>query len=104
MPKFVVLMKLLWKFHQQRAKNCHTAINTKVCKKKLMGDVDFQVRFDCTIPAGADTCHFTLWRASDEERDQWDTYTRVLEEKALRHAINIPPDQSRKKHGQKIRR
>ena len=24
----------------------------------------FQIRFDCTIPAGAKTCHFTLWRGS----------------------------------------
>ena len=23
---------------------------------------DFDVRFDTTIPAGAPTCHFTMWR------------------------------------------
>jgi hypothetical protein len=47
------------------------------------GKFGFQVRFDSTIPSGAETCHFTLWKASDEERAQWDAYTRLLEAKAL---------------------
>jgi hypothetical protein len=45
---------------------------------------DFQVRFDYTIPAGAETCHFTMWQASDEEREQWELLTEKLERKALR--------------------
>ncbi len=44
---------------------------------------DFQVRFDSTIPAGAETCHFTIWRASDLEKSQWESYTELLERKAL---------------------
>jgi hypothetical protein len=51
----------------------------------------FQVRFDSTIPAGASTCHFTMWKASDEERSDWQAYTRALEEKALAHARTAPP-------------
>jgi hypothetical protein len=47
------------------------------------GRFGFQVRFDTTIPAGAPTCHFTLWRASDEEKSTWATYTSQLERKAL---------------------
>lgn len=43
----------------------------------------WQVRFDSTIPAGAPTCHFTLWKATDAERAQWDGYTQLLEAKAL---------------------
>jgi hypothetical protein len=43
----------------------------------------WQVRFDSTIPAGAPTCHFTLWRATDEEARAWDEYSRTLEAKAL---------------------
>jgi hypothetical protein len=43
----------------------------------------WQVRFTCTIPAGADTCRFEIWRASDEEKSQWERYTEELEEKAL---------------------
>jgi len=44
----------------------------------------FQVRFDYTIPAGAETCHFTMWQATDEEREQWELLTEKLERKALR--------------------
>ena len=50
---------------------------------EFAGSFGFQVRFDTTIPSGAPTCHFTLWRASDEEKRTWETYTRLLEEKAL---------------------
>ena len=43
----------------------------------------WQVRFDSTIPAGARTCHFTLWDVSDEQRRAWDGYSELLEAKAL---------------------
>ncbi len=43
----------------------------------------FEVRFDSTIPAGAKTCHFTMWKPNVEEKATWDGYTRLLEEKAL---------------------
>ena len=43
----------------------------------------FQVRFDTTIPSGSPTCHFTMWKASDEEKEEWGKYTALLEEKAL---------------------
>jgi hypothetical protein len=43
----------------------------------------WQVKFDSTIPAGAPTCHFTLWRATDEEARAWDAYSQTLEAKAL---------------------
>lgn len=43
----------------------------------------FQVRFDTTIPSGAPTCHFTMWKATDEEKAQWDEMTRLIEAKAL---------------------
>jgi hypothetical protein len=46
----------------------------------------FEVRFDTTIPSGATTCHFTMWRASDDEKAQWDGMTRLIEEKALARA------------------
>ncbi len=44
---------------------------------------EWQVRFTRTIPAGAETCHFELWRAPDEEKSQWEKYSRQLELKAL---------------------
>jgi hypothetical protein len=44
---------------------------------------NWQVKFDSTIPAGATTCHFTLWNATDEESRAWNQYTQLLETKAL---------------------
>ena len=44
---------------------------------------DWQVRFTQTIPAGADTCRFVIWRAPDEEKMEWERYTEQLEKKAL---------------------
>lgn len=44
---------------------------------------DWQVRFTQTIPAGAETCRFELWRARDEEKSQWERYSEQLENKAL---------------------
>lgn len=46
----------------------------------------FEVRFDSTIPAGAPTCHFTMWKATDEERDVWNQTTRTINAKALARA------------------
>jgi hypothetical protein len=43
----------------------------------------FEVRFDSTIPAGAPTCHFTMWRAEAGEAQAWQQYTAALERKAL---------------------
>lgn len=43
----------------------------------------WQVKFDSTIPAGAQTCHFTLWNATEAETAEWNKYTALLEAKAL---------------------
>lgn len=50
---------------------------------ELAGRQGWQVKFDSTIPAGASTCHFTLWRADEAESAAWDAHTRTLEAKAL---------------------
>jgi hypothetical protein len=47
------------------------------------GKMGFQVRFDSTIPSGAPTCHFTLWKATDEEKKAWEQTTATIEAKAL---------------------
>ena len=44
---------------------------------------DWQVRFSQTIPAGAETCRFVLWRAPDDEKSQWEKFSEQLELKAL---------------------
>jgi len=60
--------------------------------KEFFGmDKGFQVRFDSTIPAGAKTCHFTMWRSS-EAREEWDQMTKLLEEKALEIAKQTKKD------------
>jgi hypothetical protein len=46
----------------------------------------FDVRFESTIPAGAATCHFTLWKPRPEEKGAWEEYTRALEARALARA------------------
>jgi len=46
----------------------------------------WEVRFDSTIPAGAQTCHFTMWKPSDADRAAWTDYTKELERKALEKA------------------
>lgn len=51
--------------------------------KELAGKFGFEVRFDSTIPAGAETCHFTLWKAGANEKTEWDGYTQLLNKKAL---------------------
>jgi hypothetical protein len=54
--------------------------------REFAGEFGFDVRFDSTIPAGAPTCHFTMWRASEDERAEWARYTSLLERKAIEHA------------------
>lgn len=46
----------------------------------------FDVRFDSTIPAGAPTCHFTMWRSTDGAPAAWPDYTDYVNQKALKHA------------------
>ena len=54
--------------------------------KDFWGGMGFQLRFDYTIPAGAETCHFVFWKAPETEQAQWQAYTETLERKALEHA------------------
>lgn len=51
--------------------------------QEFAGKFGFEVRFDSTIPAGAETCHFTLWKAQPGEKEQWNGYTQLLNKKAL---------------------
>ena len=51
---------------------------------ELTGRFGWTVKFDSTIPAGAPTCHFTLWNPTDDERAQWARDTQLIEARALR--------------------
>jgi hypothetical protein len=80
---------ILWCPHQDH----YGAFDCRVQRYLVQGMVDaaqeyagrfgFQVRFDSTIPAGAPTCHFTLWKPTEDEKARWDEYTKLLEAKAL---------------------
>ncbi|MBI5586291.1 MAG: hypothetical protein HY892_20970 [Deltaproteobacteria bacterium] len=84
-----VSFDILWCPHQEN----YRAFDCRVQRYLVQGMLEaleetgmtegFQLRFDCTIPAGAQTCHFTIWQGSEEEKKAWDEYTRQLEEKAL---------------------
>ncbi len=84
---------ILWCPHQDH----YGAFDCRVQRYFVQGMMDaarefagrngfFDVRFDSTIPAGAPTCHFTMWKATEEERTRWEETTRLIEEKALARA------------------
>jgi len=45
---------------------------------------DFQIEFQSTIPAGAEFCRFIIKRKKPGEPDIWETYSRILEQRALK--------------------
>ncbi len=91
-----VSFDILWCPHQDH----YRAFDCRVQRYFVQGMIDavrqfaiehgrsaeFEVRFDTTIPAGAETCHFTVWRGSEREREQWAATTRMIEKKALERA------------------
>ncbi|MEW5736862.1 MAG: hypothetical protein AB1921_18605 [Thermodesulfobacteriota bacterium] len=46
----------------------------------------WDVAVKTTIPAGAETCLFEIWRGDSEASRKWGEYTRLLEQKALERA------------------
>ena len=81
---------ILWCPHQDQ----YSAFDCRVQRYLVQGMLDalheknwvgpdWQVKFTCTIPAGAKVCTFVLWRASGREKAEWESYTQKLEAKAL---------------------
>jgi hypothetical protein len=87
-----VSFDILWCPHQDH----YQAFDCRVQRYFVQGMIDaarehargfgLEIRFDSTIPAGASTCHFTLWKASPTEKAAWQSYTELLEQKALERA------------------
>lgn len=87
-----VSFHILWCPHQ----DCYSAFDCRVQRYFVQGMLEavkergllegWQVRFTQTIPAGAETCRFVLWRAPDGDKSQWERYTEQLERKALEMA------------------
>lgn len=81
---------ILWCPHQDH----YGAFDCRVQRYFVQGMIDamkehagrdhgLQVRFDSTIPAGAPTCHFTIWRAEGPEGNVWGKFTDRINEKAI---------------------
>ncbi len=94
-----VSFDILWCPHQDH----YRAFDCRVQRYFVQGMIDavkeyfgkdkgFQVRFDTTIPSGAETCHFTIWRAGDSEKEEWANFTGMLDEKALEIARHTKKD------------
>ncbi|HVY47099.1 MAG TPA: hypothetical protein VHB21_14525 [Minicystis sp.] len=95
-----VTFDILWCPHQDH----YGAFDCRVQRYFVAGMIDaaqefsgkfgFEVRFDTTIPSGAETCHFTLWKADEKERAAWGELTKSLEHKALERARLkvLPPE------------
>jgi hypothetical protein len=87
-----VSFDILWCPHQDhyRAFDCRVQryfVEGMIQSAREFGErFGFDVRFDSTIPAGAHTCHFTLWKAGEAEKAEWAKYTESLERKALDRA------------------
>jgi hypothetical protein len=88
---------ILWCPHQDH----YEAFDCRVQRYFVQGMIEaakdyakgfgFEVRFDTTIPAGADTCHFTMWKPTGDEKREWEGYTALLEQKALVRAKKAAP-------------
>ena len=84
-----VSFHILWCPHQDH----YRAFDCRVQRYFVQGMIDavrekgwvtdWQIRFAQTIPAGADTCRFVIWRAPDEEKMEWERFTEQIERKAL---------------------
>ena len=79
-----VSFDILWCPHQDH----YRAFDCRVQRYLVQGMIEaleetglvqgFQIRFDCTIPGGAKTCHFTIWRGSaDGKKDLGGVYSSI---------------------------
>jgi hypothetical protein len=92
-----VSFHIVWCPHQDH----YQAFDCRVQRYFVQGMMDalkelgryqqWQIKFASTIPAGAATCHFVLWRATDEEKSEWEKYTAQLEKRALDMALDRDP-------------
>jgi hypothetical protein len=85
-----VTFDILWCPHQDH----YGAFDCRIQRYLVQGMLDavsehvgrfvkWQVKFDTTIPSGAETCHFTMSKAKPEEAALWADTTRLIEAKAL---------------------
>ena len=87
---------ITWCPHQDH----YSAFDCRVQRYMVQGMLDalqetgwigpgWQVKFTCTIPAGARVCNFIFWKASAQEKTEWEQYTQKLEQRALRESQRL---------------
>jgi hypothetical protein len=99
------MFDILWCPHQ----DTYNAFDCRVQRYLVEGilkylreqvDPSFCLEFKWTIPAGAETCRFRLWKRKQGEQDRWEKYSNTLAQKALekwrQRTTGISP-QTRKK-------
>lgn len=59
--------------------------------RELFGERGFDVAFATTIPSGASTCHFDIFRKPAEGTDAWNDYSEQLRARAL-NIIKVTSD------------
>jgi hypothetical protein len=52
--------------------------------RAVFGDKGFDVRFTTTIPSGAPTCHFDIYRKDDASASDWNEHSERLRAQALK--------------------
>jgi hypothetical protein len=57
-------------------------------RDNIFEDSDFQIYFKSTIPSGAECCEFIVEKKRSGEPDKWKTYSKQLEERALKKEKN----------------
>ncbi|TXT62627.1 MAG: hypothetical protein BAJALOKI3v1_530007 [Promethearchaeota archaeon] len=53
-------------------------------RENVFKDIDYQIYFKSTIPAGADCCEFVIEEKKPGEKDRWVEYSKQLEKKGLK--------------------
>ena len=64
--------------------------------REFGGIEGMQVQFDYTIPAGAETCHFSMWIGAPDD-SKWNDDTAAIGRKALTHLAGRERDSERKR-------
>lgn len=87
---------ILWCPHQDH----YQAFDCRVQRYFVQGMIDafrelgenqgWEVKFTSTIPSGAQTCSFVIWKTEDgdTEKSKWEEYTEMLEKRALEMSQN----------------
>jgi len=52
--------------------------------RELRSDLDYDIEFLTTIPAGGETCKFQIVKKDEKSKDKWEMYSKILEERALK--------------------